>query len=704
MGETFHKMPDGSLMADKDMGEFKKGGKVKKKKCPKGKRRSKKTGKCQVYKKKLKSIPERRPSGTTGTLTADSAGQFGSGGMAQEARIARLQNLVDTQSSNLSHSALQKHLVALGYRPVPEIERDQRYMGDVLDSVGAKFAGLPGGNEENLLNGDPYSADRNRLRVQKRWEAGQAISRGALRQALHEDAWEGENIVYAPRADDNTHADEAFLASYGHGQAFFDDMGMVDDLIAQRNRDPYDRENAYFDQEEDQEFGAGRHTNRERRRHLPSDSSSESSLGGPGGNSGGRNPRNPRDLQRTTSNQTIVRGAPFGNPTFQYNRGRDEQPGPPPPDRNIGVGPWAYVHSGESFQGGDESVEGSQTEDLGQSVRSLTEEGTLVGSNISGAEPQRFGEQVYGGAQYAGGLAYDAGAVAGRLGLDIAGGAGGAVYDRLPSARNVGETVTGGALDLAGGMGRAMYNRLPEGPNMDQFLNDASGLVQDSGDNQRGGMRQQPGSEIMGRRESVSSLGSEPIDLGIGSYPKGVPPPHPMFQRAQPTTQDRDLFGSGLVAGSDLFRGRDEQPQDRLRRRQSFQSSAPSSESGWSELSRPDTEEISAVDTLRTGGDTALSRERANQISLRDVAKVDTFFGRTPPPARDLQRLKNQHNHFLTRSVSTSGAAREASQGTHSAEKLLKEGMSLKKPSESPIDQSESEDDSEYSFSDGQSV
>tara|TARA_R110000803_G_scaffold9659_2_gene30331 strand:- start:886 stop:2211 length:1326 start_codon:yes stop_codon:yes gene_type:complete len=441
-------------------------------------------------------------------------------------------------------------------------------------------------------------------------------------------------------------------------------MGMVDDLIAQRNRDPTDRSNSYFDEEEDQEFGAGRHTNRERRRHLPSDSSSESSLGGPGGNSGGRNPRDPGfRRERGSSQETLVRGVPFGNPSFQYNRGRDEQPGPPPPDRNIGVGPWAYGNEsvsqgssiqGSSFQGGEES-----------------EEGTLVGSNISGAEPQRFGEQVYGGAQYAGGLAYDAGAVAGRLGLD-----------------------------LAGGMGRAMYNRLPEGPNMDQFLNDASGLVQDSGDNQRGGMRQQPGSEIMGRRESVSSLGSEPIDLGIGSYPKGVPPPHPMFQRAQPTTQDRDLFGSGLVEGSDLFRGRDEQPQDRLRRRQSFQSSAPSSESGWSELSRPDTEEISAVDTLREGGDTALSRERANQISLRDVAKVDTFFGRTPPPARDLQRLKNQHNHFLTRSVS------KASQGTHSAEKLLKEGMSLtgKKPSESPIDQSESDDESEYSFSDGQSV
>ena len=96
-----------------------------------------------------------------------------------------------------------------------------------------------------------------------------------------------------------------------------------------------------------------------------------------------------------------MRGVPFGNPSFQYNRGRDEQPGPPPPDRNIGVGPWAYGNEsvsqgssiqGSSFQGGEES-----------------EEGTLVGSNISGAEPQRFGEQVYGGAQYAGGLAYDAG-------------------------------------------------------------------------------------------------------------------------------------------------------------------------------------------------------------------------------------------------------------------------------------------------------
>ena len=65
---------------------------------------------------------------------------------------------------------------------------------------------------------------------------------------------------------------------------------------------------------------------------------------------------------------------------------------------------------------------------------------------------------------------------------------------------------------------------------MDQFLNDASGLVQDSGDNQRGGMRQQPGSEIMGRtppasiakqgddQRSVSSFGSSgPSETGISA-------------------------------------------------------------------------------------------------------------------------------------------------------------------------------------------
>ena len=38
--EGYHKMPDGSIMADSDMAEYKKGGKVKRKKCPKGKRRS----------------------------------------------------------------------------------------------------------------------------------------------------------------------------------------------------------------------------------------------------------------------------------------------------------------------------------------------------------------------------------------------------------------------------------------------------------------------------------------------------------------------------------------------------------------------------------------------------------------------------------------------------------------------------------------
>tara|TARA_R110000824_G_scaffold6060_1_gene27827 strand:- start:427 stop:2628 length:2202 start_codon:yes stop_codon:yes gene_type:complete len=513
MGEAvpkgFHKMPDGSLMSDKDMGEYKKGGKVKKKKCPKGKRRSKKTGKCQVVKKKLKTIPERKgafkPSGTTGTLTADSFGQFGSGGMAQEARIARLQNLVDTQSSNLSHSALQKHLVALGYKPVPEIERDQRYMGDVIDSTGARFAGAPGGNDENFVNGDPYSADRNRLRVQRQWENGQPITRGALRQALHEDAWEGENIAYAIRSDDNTHADEAFLSSYGHGQTFFDDIGRVDDLVAQRNRDPYDRENAYFDEEEDQEFGAGRHTNRERRQRPRSESSyggrvggsSVSSAGGPRGDSGGRAVDRERQQSgyglsggvprgrtpRGVSQETLVRGPPFGAPQRTYARGRDEQPAPRrPTTQNIGLGPWAYGAESVS-QPGEESEEGFSE----------------IGTSVSGAEPARFGEGFRPLLDTGLATGGDIMAAGGRIGLDLASGAGGAVYDRLPSAQTTGEVITGGALDLAGGAGRAMYNRLPEGPNMDQFLNDASGLVQDQGDNLRGGMRQQPGSEVLGR-------------------------------------------------------------------------------------------------------------------------------------------------------------------------------------------------------------
>ena len=126
--------------------EMKKGGKVKKKRCPKGKHRDKKTGKCKKKKSKGRrrratrglrppAVPGRR--GTTGTLTADKSGFFGSGPLANEARIARLQNLVDTQSSNLNHSALQKHLIAMGYKPVEHLQRDRHFLGEVQDTLGA---------------------------------------------------------------------------------------------------------------------------------------------------------------------------------------------------------------------------------------------------------------------------------------------------------------------------------------------------------------------------------------------------------------------------------------------------------------------------------------------------------------------------------------------------------------------------------------
>ena len=697
MGEAvpkgFHKMPDGSLMSDKDMGEYKKGGKVKKKKCPKGKRRSKKTGKCQVVKKKLKTIPERkgafRPSGTTGTLTADSAGQFGSGGMAQEARIARLQNLVDTQSSNLSHSALQKHLVALGYRPVPEIERDQRYMGDVLDSVGAKFAGLPGGNEENLLNGDPYSADRNRLRVQKRWEAGQAISRGALRQALHEDAWEGENIAYAIRSDDNTHADEAFLSSYGHGQTFFDDIGRVDDLVAQRNRDPYDRENAYFDEEEDQEFGAGRHTNRERRQRPRSESSyggrvggsSVSSAGGPRGDSGGRAVDRERQQSgyglsggvprgrtpRGVSQETLVRGPPFGQPQRTYARGRDEQPAP---RRNIGLGPWAYGAESVS-QPGEESEEGFSE----------------IGTSVSGAEPARFGEGFRPLLDTGLAAGADIMAAGGRIGLDLASGAGGAVYDRLPSAQTTGEVITGGALDLAGGAGRAMYNRLPEGPNMDQFLNDASGLVQDSGDNQRGGMRQQPGSEILGRVPPPSQPGPPST---VPSSPRGTedydsePDLATDFDRPfGPIAGDSD-YGSEQGSATSSARGFTGGPQSATGSARAYRGPASTTSSAREAArGRTDgafsTEGPRATTQLRSGGAGPPS-DTSQQDQLRQSAQLENQERHLNPEGGRLldQSLASNVSRFeLDRSVEQPLTQRQIEHQAREREFLLRQGAGM---------------------------
>ena len=45
---------------------------------------------------------------------------------------------------------------------------------------------------------------------------------------------------------------------------------------------------------------------------------------------------------------------------------------------------------------------------------------------------------------------------------------------------------------------RTPINRLPEGAGMGRFLNDASGLTSDEGDSLRGGIRQQPGREILG--------------------------------------------------------------------------------------------------------------------------------------------------------------------------------------------------------------
>ena len=532
--EGFHRMPDGSIMADEDhIDEYKKGGKVRKR-CPKGKRRSKKTGKCVKVKKtrsrSLATIPERRgsfrPSGTTGTLTADKAFQFGSGKMATEARIARLQNLVDTQSSNLSHAALQKHLVALGYKPVPELQREQRYLGDIVDSTGARFAGAPGGDDGNYINESPFAADRNRLRLQRKWEQGQPITRGELRRALHDDAWEGENIRYVPRDDDLTFADEEFLGSYGQGQYLFDDMGLVDDIENARQRQlrrggrqqrsPTGGGGAYggpagFARGATQ-FGGGARTERDYRYRPPPSSSGASSYTAVGGGeesseaSGRYSWSQPASSTSSESGDSGAGGLagglarqftsvgrynepPFGQPNRSYVRGRSDEP----VAVAGGLSPW---------QTGVPSV--AETEDFSD-----------IGTSVSGREPPRFAEQAQEVAgQAAGALgtgAINVAQTAGRLGLDLAGGGATAIYDRLPSAGQAGEFVVGGGLDLAGGAGRAMYNRLPEGPDMGRFLNDASGLVSDFGDSVRGGMRQVPGQEILG------GLNDRPFDEEQGS-------------------------------------------------------------------------------------------------------------------------------------------------------------------------------------------
>ena len=211
-------------MTECEYQSVKKGGKIKKKRCPKGSRRDKKSGKC-----KKKSVSRRRRSaGPTGTLTADKGLEFGSGSLPMEARIARLQNLVDTQSSNLNHSSLQKHLVGLGYLPAQAWQRDRDYLGNIIDSVGARFAGWPGEATDEGEN------DEHRLRIQERWERGDRINRGDVREALHQDAWGEEELPYQRRKDANTWTDNAFLRTYALGPEFFRDYGTVADVRAFR--------------------------------------------------------------------------------------------------------------------------------------------------------------------------------------------------------------------------------------------------------------------------------------------------------------------------------------------------------------------------------------------------------------------------------------------------------------------------------------
>ncbi len=705
--EGFHRMPDGSIMADEDhITEYKKGGKVKKKRCPKGKRRSKKTGKCvkvKVKKTRLTTIPERRgafrPSGTTGTLSADKALQFGSGKMATEARIARLQNLVDTQSSNLSHSALQKHLVALGYKPVPELMREQRYLGDIVDSTGARFAGAPGGDDGNFVNDSPFSADRNRLRVQRKWEQGQPITRGELRRALHNDAWEGENIRYVTRDDDNTFADDDFLGSYGHGQVFFDDIGFVEDLENLR--------------------GAGA---RAQRRRTPG----PQAYGGPPGFGGGANPfgggaRSQRQYRARSDSSvggsesdesrltTINRQPPFGQPTREYVRGRSDEPASiaggispwqgssassvsgfteldrlaselnaPPSLLSGGGSDFGEVASQQSrpVSGPPTDISIPQVQPQPEPERALTEtteEFSDIGTSVSGREPPRFtetaGELAGQAAGAVGTGAINVAQTAGRLGYDLGAGAGTAIYDRLPAARDVGEVVVGGGLDLATGAGRAMYNRLGEGPDMGRFLNDASGLVSDPGDSVRGGMRQVPGREILGGLndrpfdEEGSSVVAVSTPVGAdssiaGTSELGIPREGGGEESgAESGRRSVKLFGSEISfdrLSSEFYprggaRGRDDQPTPFRRPSIASEDSRPASVapstasdfSDYSNLSRPDTEEIEAVEALKAGVSNVSPSTLAPFATPREFAKVETFLEQERTAAREVSRLRN---------------------------------------------------------------
>lgn len=697
-------------MTDDQLEEFKKGGRVKgKKRCPKGSRRSK-SGRCIRQRSRLPTISERRPSGSTGTLTADKALQFGSGKMAMEARIARLQNLVDTQSSNLNHSALQKHLVALGYKAVPEIQRDQRYLGNVLDSTGARFAGSIGGDEPNFVNGDPYSADRNRLRIQRRWEMGQNITRGEIRQALHDDAWEGENIPYAPRDDDNTYADEAFLGSYGAGQALYDDLGSVADIEFNRRgagrRAPTGGGGVSFAQERQRarqqrqhrqqpRYGGGARTTRQYRDYgeeetEPSSSGYSSSSGG---SSGGGSEFSYQ------SHPAVYRRPPFGQPTYQYGRGRIDEPQQNPTP----IGPWLGTPERQPEILGEYGVEPERSEEEEEESEGETEgeeEFSDIGTSVSGREPERFGEragQVAG--QVAGAVgqgALNLAQVGGRMGLDLGAGAGQAIYDRLPSARDVGEVVIGGGIDLASGAGRAMYNRLPEGPDMGRFLNDASGLVSDWGDTIRGGMRQVPGREILGglldrpfdeasvegRPQSEGAITEDlPLPRGReaqedeGEYESqrslhlvGDESPEPSLL-AGAEAERRTFVGrqtpsrrSSISSFSDLSgefypRGRSDEPDAQLQaERRRYLATAepfadliptagpPSSVSTRtaSSLSDASTGLIERVADLKQGNPERDPSELRG-LSVRDVRKVEQFWGEgETTPSREISRLRNR--------------------------------------------------------------
>ena len=711
-------------MTDDQLEEFKKGGRVKgRKRCPKGSRRSK-SGRCMRQRSRLPTILERRPSGSTGTLTADKSLQFGSGKMAMEARIARLQNLVDTQSSNLNHSALQKHLVALGYKAVPELQRDQRYLGDVLDSTGARFAGSIGGDEPNFVNGDPYSADRNRLRIQRRWEMGQNITRGEIRQALHDDAWEGENIPYAPRDDDNTYADEAFLGSYGAGQALYDDLGTVADIEFNRRGGgrpaggggvsfAEERQRAR-QQRQQPHFGGGARTTRAYRDYGESEPSSSGYSSSSGGSSSGGG----SELSYQ-SHPAVYRRPPFGEPTYQYGRGRIDEP-----DQNpTPFGPWL----------GTPERQPEEEPALQPEERYEEEEFSDIGTSVSGREPVRFGEragQVAG--QVAGAIgqgALNLAQVGGRMGLDLGAGAGQAIYDRLPSARDVGEVVIGGGIDLASGAGRAMYNRLPEGPDMGRFLNDASGLVSDWGDTIRGGMRQVPGREILGglndRPFDEASVELRPQSEGAitedlpparrggqedeGEYESqrslhlvGEESPEPSLL-AGAEAERRTFVGrqtpsrrSSISSFSDLSgefypRGRSDEPDAQLQaERRRYLATAepfadlipttgpPSSVSTRtaSSLSDASTGLIERVADLKQGNPERDPAELRG-LSVRDVRKVEQFWGEgETTPSREISRLRNRQQRAHAERLQ--GLSEERGRGRSvEVEDILDNGLDL---------------------------